>query len=62
MEHVEKKMYVVDWVKNYYMTGTVYVNAASADEAKAFVQRNIGNYEGSLQYAADDEITATEYH
>jgi len=53
--------YNVDWVKNYFATGTVEIEANSKVEAEAIADNEIGDYEGSMQYDPDgDEVTAYE--
>jgi len=51
--------YNVDWVKNYFATGTVEIQANSEAEAEEIARNAIGRYEGSVQYDPDgDETTA----
>ena len=45
------KIYEIAWVKNYHATGTELIEAESEDEALKIARDNIGNYEGSMQYA-----------
>lgn len=51
--------YSVDWVKNYFATGTVEIKANSEAEAEDIALGQIGDYEGSMQYDPDgNETTA----
>ena len=54
--------YNVDWVKNYFATGTVEIEANSKVEAEAIADNEIGDYWWEeLQYDPDgDEVTAYE--
>lgn len=52
--------YKVLWIKRYYVSGTVEIEAASFVEAEEIVLGSIGNYEGSMQYEPDgDEVEAS---
>ena len=49
--------YEVLWVKRYYATGTVEVEAPNGDDAHDMVMDKMGDYTGSMQYEADgDEV------
>ena len=57
----KKKRFRVSWSKTYHATGEIYVDAASKREAERIVHQKIGDYEGSMQYDADDdEVEAQE--
>ncbi len=47
--------YEVLWVKRYYATGTVEVEAPNGDDAYDMVMDKIGDYTGSMQYEADGD-------
>ena len=49
--------YLVVWNKTYYASGSVEIEADSAQDAEAIAQDNIGNYEGHMEYDAEKDFT-----
>ena len=45
--------YSVQWTKTYHASGIVEVDAPNADDAHDLVCDQIGDYEGAMQYNAD---------
>jgi len=43
------KKYKVLWIKRYYVTGEVIVEADSPDHAQHIVNLRVGDYEGATQ-------------
>ena len=48
--------YTVNWSRTYRASGTIEIEAGSPGEARAIVEEEIGDYEGSMQYTPDDDI------
>ena len=47
--------YTVEWSKTYYASGTVEVEAKHEDDAHDLVCDQMGDYDGSMQYSADED-------
>ena len=48
--------YSVHWSKTYHASGNVEVAAHSLVDAEEIVREQMGDYEGSMQYDADDDM------
>tara|TARA_R110000824_G_scaffold3331_8_gene15798 strand:+ start:96 stop:317 length:222 start_codon:yes stop_codon:yes gene_type:complete len=48
--------YSVRWSKTYHASGNVVVKAHSLADAEETVREQIGDYEGSMQYDADNDM------
>lgn len=42
--------YRINWLKEYYRTGTMEIEAEDQDEAEMIALERLGNEEGSLHY------------
>ena len=49
-------IYVVNWNKTYYASGSVEIEADSSEDAEDVVRDRMGDYEGSMQYDADKDF------
>tara|TARA_R110000824_G_scaffold400038_1_gene606676 strand:+ start:5907 stop:6281 length:375 start_codon:yes stop_codon:yes gene_type:complete len=50
------KRFTVFWSKNYYTSGHVEIEAENEAQAISTVDEQIGDYEGSMQYDADNNL------
>lgn len=50
--------YEVEWINNYYATGTIVVEATTKEHAKQMVADKVGDLTGNMQYDPNEtEIT-----
>jgi hypothetical protein len=47
------RKFTIRWVKNYYATGTVEIEAPTEEEAMQIAEDNIGCYEGHMEMDFD---------
>jgi|TARA_R110000744_G_scaffold347033_1_gene452586 hypothetical protein len=49
--------YTVSWSKTYHASGSVEIEADSAQDAESIAQDDIGNYEGHMEYDGEKDFT-----
>lgn len=52
-EESKLKTYLISYVKYYYLTGEVEIEASTEEEAIQIVEDNIGCYDGSMEWDYD---------
>jgi len=54
------KTYLISWVKNYYATGTVEIEAPTKEEAIQIAEDNLSSYDGSGSLDGDTKNNYSE--